>query len=114
MAALQVNSSVSAAPPTDQRRQTKPISFYLMDASSRPITSTSVTLNVRPEELTRTDPSRINPQQTLGGTPWADCFGPGLPTITIAGHTGWRRPLPPAIGTDDGFAVYQNLRSTVF
>ena len=46
-------------------------------------------LVIRPEELTRTDPSRINDTRTLGGA-WSDNFGEGLSSLTISGHTGWR------------------------
>lgn len=47
---------------------------------------------IRPEELSRMDPSRVTVHQTLGGERlgWADSFGQGLPTINISGHTGWR------------------------
>lgn len=75
--------------PQTQKAEARPISFVLDDQSTGapPI---SVSLVIRPEDLTRTDPSRITTHQTLGGA-WADSFGPGIPTISISGHTGWRR-----------------------
>lgn len=59
--------------------------------------------------MTRTDPSRLTVQQTLGGA-WADNFGPGVPTININGHTGWRGSG--LLG--DGLELFQELRDTVF
>lgn len=54
-------------------------------------------------------------QQTLGGA-WVDSFGPGLPTITIGGHTGWRRnngENQDANGSD-GIDRFLRLRDTIF
>lgn len=78
-------------PPQSQKAEERPISFVLDDTSSG-AAPVSVSLVIRPEDLTRTDPSRITTQQTLGGA-WADNFGPGIPSLTISGHTGWRRRL---------------------
>ncbi|WP_433704427.1 hypothetical protein [Paraburkholderia sacchari] len=73
--------------PQSQKADVKPISFILNDpGAGSPITET--VLYVRPEELTRTDPSRTTVQQTLGGA-WGDSFGPGVASINIAGNTGW-------------------------
>src|SRR3546814_6347174 len=100
---------MNRAPPASQKADVRPISFMLDDlAFGTP--PTSVDLAIRPEDLTRGDPSRMDVQQTLGGA-WADNFGPGIPTINISGHTGWRR-LVGSIG--DGEARFQNLKSTVF
>lgn len=49
--------------------------------------------NIRPEELTRYEPSRLAVQQTLGGA-WVDGFDRGIITIKIQGHTGWRGFTP--------------------
>lgn len=46
-------------------------------------------LNLRPEDLTWQEPSRISVVQTLGGA-WLDAFGPGVAQISIAGNTGWK------------------------
>lgn len=95
--------------PTDQRAGVRPISFVLDDAGSL---GTSVTLNVRPEDLTRNEPARATVHQTLGRdtTGWVDHFGEGLPSVTIAGHTGWRH----AIGTGmDGVQAFQALNDLV-
>lgn len=61
-------------------------------ADVRPLTvigpSGECTFNVRPEDLTWTEPVRANVVQTLGSA-WVDAFGPGTGQIVIAGHTGW-------------------------
>lgn len=97
------------APPTSQKADVRPISFILDDqATGTP--PVSLNLALRPEDLTRGDPSRLNVQQTLGGA-WGDNFGPGVPTINISGHTGWR----PAAGTgEDGMARFHSLKNLVF
>jgi hypothetical protein len=80
---------MSTSPPSSQKADVRPISFVLDDqATGAP--PVSVNLAIRPEDLTRSDSSRVAVQQTLGGA-WGDNFGPGIPTITISGHTGWRR-----------------------
>lgn len=86
--------------PQTQKAEARPISFVLDDQStgSPPV---SLSLVIRPEDLTRTDPSRITTQQTLGGA-WADNFGPGIPTISISGHTGWRRRMVSGDDSDGG------------
>ena len=75
--------------PTDQRAGVRPISFVL-DAFGA--IGSPVTLAVRPEDLTRTEPARATVHQTLGRNTvgWVDHFGEGLPSVTISGHTGWR------------------------
>lgn len=91
--------------PSSQKAQFRPISFVL-DTQDGPET---VNLLIRPEDFTRVDPSRMNVQQTLGGA-FADSFGPGLPTISLSGHTGWRR------GSDDqdGEERFLRLKDQVF
>lgn len=89
----------------------RPITFLLDDSVSGVGPSQAVTLYVRPEDLTHQQPSRVNVVQTLGSGAWADSFGPGVSTITISGHTGWRR----GAGQDrDGEGRFQQLRATVF
>jgi len=95
--------------PTDQRAGVRPISFVLDAAGSL---GAPVTLNVRPEDLTRNEPARATVHQTLGRdtTGWVDHFGEGLPSVTIAGHTGWRH----AMGTGmDGVQAFQALNYLV-
>ncbi len=104
---------MNRSPPASQKADARPISFLLVDQSSTSNAVSSdraVTLYVRPEELSRTDSSRINAQQTLGTQAWADNFGPGIPIINIAGHTGWRR------GSDDqdGGERFTSLKTQVF
>ena len=94
------------APPS-QKGDVRPISFVLHDMA-RGTAPVEVPLVIRPEDLTRTDTSRLSVVQTLGGA-WADSFGPGIPMIQIAGHTGWGAGDRP-----DGLAEFQKLYSTVF
>lgn len=70
---------------------------------------TPVQFFIRPEELTRVEPSRLNTTQTLGGA-WVDNFGPGLSTIQISGTTGWR--MNP-VG-EDWETAFMRLRAEVF
>jgi hypothetical protein len=71
-----------------------------------------VTLKVRPEDLTRTEPSRVSVHQTLGRVVngWADNFGEGLPSVTIAGTTGWRTS---AASGEDGAQAFETLNRLV-
>lgn len=75
--------------PTDQRAGVCPIAFVLDDAGSL---TPPVTLVIRPQDLTRNEPSKATVHQTMGRdiSGWVDHFGQGLPSVTIAGHTGWR------------------------
>lgn len=97
------------AAPTDQRAGVRPISF-LLDSGGGSL-SDPVMLKVRPEDLTRTEPSRITVHQTLGRglSGWADNFGAGLPTVTIAGHTGWRDTG----SGEDGVKAFERLNTLV-
>src|ERR1019366_2426807 len=95
-------------PPSSQKAGDCPISFLLWDTANSPSTKVRATLNIRPEELTRTDVSRVTVQQTLGGA-WADDFGPGLAQINISGHTGWRGNR-----SGDGAALFTALKANVF
>lgn len=103
------------ATPTSQRADARPISFLLEDLENAN-ELTSVSLVIRPEDLTHTEPSRLSTQQTLDGA-WVDNFGPGLRTISITGHTGWRGQLSgrmDSVGTKDGFALFKELHDTVY
>lgn len=76
-------------PPPDQTAATRPISFLYQNTYDNSGSGfKEMTLIVRPEELTRTETSRLTVHQTLGGA-YADSFGGGIPTVQIAGHTGW-------------------------
>jgi len=91
-----------AAPPSQKYRQ---IGFVLespMQATQR------FTFAIRPEELTRPEPGRLTPQQTLGGA-WADAFGRGISTITLSGHNGWRGGF-----LSSGEDLFQQLRSIAY
>ena len=91
--------------PTDQRAGVRPISFLLDDAGNL---SDPVTLKIRPEDLVRTEPSRLTVHQTLGRETqgWVDNFGQGLPSLTISGHTGWRAS---GVNQEDGVAAFEAL-----
>ena len=95
--------------PTDQRVGVRPISFVL-DASGA--IGSPVTLPIRPEDLSRTEPSRATVHQTLGRTTegWVDHFGEGLPSVTISGHTGWRHSS--GVGMD-GVQSFEALNQLV-
>jgi hypothetical protein len=96
-------------PPDSQKLGDRPISFML-DNQSQGAPQAFVDLVIRPEELVRTDPSRLLVTQSLGGA-WADSFGPGISQITISGHTGWRRR---EFDDDDGLARFARLKENVF
>lgn len=74
-----------------------------------------VNLTIRPEELTRFEPSRLAVQSTLGGA-WADSFDRGIATIKISGHTGWRGAGAAGLGLGglSGEAQFQTLRTNAF
>lgn len=85
--------------PTSQKN--RPVSFALLVGSApREV----VTLYLRPEELTRSEPARITTHNTLGGA-YADEFGIGLPDISISGVTGWR-----GNSDGDGEAQFRRLQ----
>jgi hypothetical protein len=91
------------AVPTSQKD--RPIGFVLDNDGQL----TTHNLVIRPEDLTRTEPSRLTVQQTVGGA-FVDNFGRGLGTITIAGHTGWR----PKNNGPDWQIEFQNLHDRVY
>lgn len=99
---------IQTTPPTDQRAQVRPISFVLDNNGS---IGSPVTLTVRPEDLTRNEPSRVSVHQTLGREDvqgWVDDFGEGLGSVTITGHTGWG-----AGGRPDGVNAFLALNDLV-
>jgi hypothetical protein len=91
-----------ATPPSQKYRQ---ISFSLTGGNQPDALFTFV---IRPEELTRSEPSRLTQQQTLGGA-WVDAFGAGISTISLSGHNGWRGGL-----ISSGEDLFAALRTTVF
>jgi hypothetical protein len=100
------------AAPTDQRAGVRPISFLLEDGGIFGPSVPPVTLKIRPEDLTRNEPSRVTVHQTLGRetSGWVDNFGEGLPSVTISGHTGWRAD---SVSGEDGVQAFENLHNTV-
>ena len=95
--------------PTSQKN--RPISF-LLDDRANGASPEWLQLNIRPEDLSRSEPSRSTTHQTLAGDAagWIDSFGRGLPQISISGHTGWRDPLG---GTEDGAARFEALHELI-
>jgi hypothetical protein len=93
---------------TPSSQKYRPIEFVLDDQVAG--TVETVSLVIRPEDLTRAEPSRLSAQQTLGGA-WVDNFGPGIANITIAGHTGWRGTSD---GAGDGMDRFQKLNRVCF
>lgn len=102
------------SPPSSQKAADRPISFMLVDPTAPDVISKSrtITLAIRPQELTRTNPSRITTNQTLAGA-WQDNFGTGIATIQISGHTGWHRSQEGTF-TPDGVDRFKSLRSLVY
>jgi hypothetical protein len=105
---------VTTAPPSSQKASVRPISFVLVDPTApTPLSqSTTITLAIRPEDLTRTDPSRLTVQQTLASK-YMDNFGPGVAGIVINGHTGWHRSQE-GTQTPDGIQRWLNFRAQVY
>lgn len=76
---------MNLTPAQSQTAEERPISFILDGKGG----ADEVTLFIRPEEMTRSHPSRTSVNQTLGGA-WIDSFGEGLETTTLSGTLGWR------------------------
>lgn len=72
--------------PKTQKAEDRPISFVL-ENKGRVVVETM--LFIRPEDMSRSYPSRTSVNQTLGGA-FIDSFGEGLEQTTISGITGWR------------------------
>ncbi len=93
--------------PASQKSGDRPIAFALL-RGGRLVPGGQVTLIIRPEELSREEPSRVTVQQTLGGA-YLDHYGLGISTISIQGNTGWR-----AGQSEDGGQHFERLRSDIF
>jgi hypothetical protein len=99
--------------PASQKAQDRPIGFALQDASGSgaggELTNIqTMNLIIRPEELTRNEPQRVTPHQTVNGT-WADTFGQGIATIDLSGTTGWRGNR-----NQDGETLFRALHDDIF
>lgn len=97
---------MTLSPAKSQKAEDTPISFVL-DSKGAPVEE--YVLFIRPEDISRTYPSRMSVNQTLGGA-WLDSFGEGLETTTMSGITGWRT------GPDglDGIERIVTMRSKVY
>lgn len=93
--------------PRSQTAADRPIAFALHD-TVRNTAPELFQMNIRPEDLSRIEQSRMTVNQTLGGA-WIDSFGPGVPTVNLSGTTGWG-----AGGMLDGFDQFKKLHATVF
>ncbi len=95
--------------PSSQKADVRPVSFVLHDTGTgdAPIV---FNMTIRPDDLTRTEPSRMTVHQVFGGDgAFVDSFGPGVASVQINGHTGWR-----GSPTADGTALFEQLHTTVF
>lgn len=94
--------------PTSQLPGRRPISFLLDNGG---IIGSPVTLNIRPEELTRNEPARATVYQTMGKnvSGWVDHFGEALPSVSISGHTGWRDTAGSGLDGAEAFARLNKL-----
>lgn len=99
----------SRTPRNTQKADVRPISLYLDNFGQL---GDQVTLPIRPEDLTLTEPQRASVHQSLGRETqgWVDHFGAGLPQINVNGHTGWN--YKPALGSD-GFQSFEALNKLV-
>lgn len=92
--------------PSSQKADKRPISFVLTNESTG--STVQVTPPIRPEDLSRNEPSLQTVVQTFGGA-YLDDFGRGVATIQISGHTGWRGGQG-----EDGIASFLKLRDVVW
>lgn len=92
---------------TSQKADVRPIAFALHDTSAGG-NPAIFPLVIRPEDLTRSDTSRLVAHQTLGSA-WVDAWGAGIPSITLSGHTGWG-----SNGRPDGLTQFEELYKTVY
>lgn len=95
--------------PRSQKAEIRPIGFLLQDLGNRSNDLSWVRFNIRPEELTVSEPSRVSVQQTLGGA-WLDNAGPGVKVVTLSGTTGWRARY----GEEDGHSLFKRLNKVVY
>jgi hypothetical protein len=91
----------------NQKAEDRPISFVLHN-TAKGTDPVELALVIRPEDLTRTEVSRMAVTQTLGGA-YVDNFGEGVPTVQISGHTGWGAGNRP-----DGRQAFFELHDQIF
>lgn len=93
--------------PASQKAGQNPIGFVLYDAAQNTVLK-QIDLVIRPEELSRREPSRVLVHQTLGGA-WADDFGEGITSIELSGTTGWHGNRK-----QDGAELFVELHDKIF
>jgi hypothetical protein len=91
----------------NQKAEERPILFVLHNIAGGE-DPYRVDLVIRPEELTKTEVSRMAVTQTLGGA-FVDSFGKGIPSVQISGHTGWGSG-----NRKNGNDEFQRLYFTIF
>lgn len=94
-------------PTPNLKADVRPIAFVLHNQATG-ATPVKVDLAIRPEDLQRTDVSRVSVAQTLGGA-WADAWGDGIATVTISGTTGWGQGK-----LRNGLDAFLELHDTVY
>lgn len=106
---------MALAAPSSQKASDRPIAFVLDDQTDLQASPVQLSLVIRPEELTRTEPSRLATHHTFGGA-YVDSFGAGVSTISLSGITGWRRMVGDSqqSGGADGEERFRQLRDHVF
>lgn len=85
----------------------RPVTFVLHNQATG-ASPVKLDLVIRPEDLTRTEQSRMSVIQTMGGA-WADVWGPNVPMVNISGTTGWGAGNRP-----NGLEHFLKLHNTVF
>lgn len=91
---------------SNDAREMRAFTLELRRPSQDPV---YLTLPINPQSLTITHPSRNAAQQTLAGQ-YVEAWGPGLPSITLEGHTGYA-PRTPIEGVEeiDGYQAFRAL-----
>lgn len=71
------------------------------------------TLLVNPEDMSQSEPARVNVMQTLGGA-YVDDFGAGLRQVTISGITGFKARVNKEGSYVDGYEEFTNFRRKIY
>lgn len=71
------------------------------------------TLLVNPEDMSQSEPARVNVMQTLGGA-YVDDFGAGLTQVTISGTTGYKAQFNTDFEYLDGYHEFVNFRKDIY
>lgn len=99
-----------ALPSTNKKRAFYHQTFVIKDKDKEVYRHT---LLVNPQDMSITEPPRINAQQTLGGA-YVSKFGQGLHQITISGTTGYSARHNVEGTLTDGYEEIKNFRDKVY